>query len=389
MKKSEKLRALGAIDEKYIEEAEKEIRFGANKNLWIRVGAIAACFVFILGAAIVPFLTGGAEEIGREIKNEADCSKTWEDIGTMEQDSGMPWVWNKEEGIFERSVIQVAKYDNVPEIAPSNQGVDTVIVGGSPAAKRMIWYPIFMDDYQNYSWADRSVRAEHLGAQIGTVPLTLIDVADGKGITDEALIHEIEGIHHYYAIAVRPEQQYLENSNLTGNMIFYRRDVQFDTFAEMIDAYALDEQMYVGSGFVKATKTEDGWVETVTYHSANIRFVNNILATEGVSVEIPDIPDDCESVGFDCHFRIAGGDFGMQIFENGYLLTNIGGTLHAFDIGTERAAYLIRAARAIPDNIGTDIRIYDDGMRGSDDIREEQTLPYDPGERDKGNSIPE
>ena len=268
MKKSEKLRVLGAIDEKYIEEAEKEIRFGANKNLWIRVGAIAACFVFILGAAIVPFLTGGAEEIGREIKNEADCSKTWEDIGTMEQDSGMPWVWNKEEGIFERLVIQVAKYDNVPEIAPSNQGVDTVIVGGSPAAKRMIWYPIFMDDYQNYFWADRSVRAEYLGAQIGTVPLTLIDVADGKGITDEALIHEIEGIHHYYAIAVRPEQQYLENSNLTGSMIFYRRDVQFDTFADMIDAYALDEQMYVGTGFVKATKTEDGWVAILPCSSA-------------------------------------------------------------------------------------------------------------------------
>ena len=143
MKKNEKLRALGAIDEKYIEEAEEDLRFGTNKNFWIRVGALAACFVFLVSAAFVPFLTGGAEEIGREIKNEADCSKTWEDIGTMEQDSGMPWVWNKEEGIFERSIVEIEKYDSISEDGSHNQGVDTVIVGGSPAAKRMIWYPIY------------------------------------------------------------------------------------------------------------------------------------------------------------------------------------------------------------------------------------------------------
>ncbi len=358
MKKNEKLRILSGLDETYIDEANEPLRFGTGHNLWIKALSVAASLVLICGLVAVPFL-----------KNDRNDDLTKQDFEETVQSASF-WSWNKEEGVFEKSFSLKSEFYHMQEDSDSHNTPST-IPNFSDLERR--WKPVLTGEYEDYSWLGDSVRAENVSDLLGDMTLEL--KLNGETAVCDAEIYVIKGIDPYYAVVLSPdrESEYFKNSNLTLYMLCYRREVKFETFTDLIEAYDLREQMYIGTVLGRMTKTEDGWEKTEEYYPQNVRFVNNLLASEGVSCEIPNIPDDCLSIGFDCKFHVAGGDFGMQIFENGYLMTNIGGTLHVFDIGEERAAFLIRSGRALPDNIGADIRVYEDGTKGIEDIKERET----------------
>lgn len=382
MKSTEKLRLMQNLDEKYIEEADKTIRFTARKKLWMRGLSIAACAVLVCGIAAMPFLSRSkfsSEEILKETNREDSAS----------------WITSdgKEICIYENGEFDYVPFSFLAKQAMEDNEMlvlpepgDVYIDNDVYALNALYYRPILTHD-SAYSYVYRKVQLDHIDRKIGETTVKIGWNEEKKeNIVCSAQMYAIRGIDPQYAIAVKPDasDRYVQYGDLNGYLLWYRGDVSFSDFSELVEAYNLKNQFYVGPAFLEGLMTGTGIVQNIIYPNEQNRiFGEKLLAINGTTVENTVIDTNAAYIDIECGFLVTGGSFGMKIYEDGYLVTNIGGTLHTFDIGKETAAELISFGRSIPDPYR--------GVNYSADKKGEEsqtTLPYNPTQT-SGAYIPE
>lgn len=346
MKKNEKLRILDRIDEKYLDEASEDIRFRPLRNAWLRGLSVAACALLVCGIISVPFLDG----IMMREDSFWYTNESLTETGSSKADQEMSWIWNEEDGRFDHvSYSSIADHFNRDEMAVAPE----TSIGYDTAYRVYRFFPMLTEgDYRSYAYFYLKINLKDIDRKTGETTVTLGVDKDGKSVVCHAEVYAIRGIDPNYAIAVKADaaNPYVQSSNADGYMLYYRKDVSFESFAELVEAYDLKHQMYVGPAFVECVMTGTGVVQNIIYPSEeNLIFCEKLLAVDGKACEGTMLAEDSVRIGVDCGFLVAGGQFGIQIYTDGYLVTNIGGTLHTFDIGKETAEALITFARTIPD----------------------------------------
>lgn len=381
MKNSEKLRIFNEIDEKYLDEANEKISFKPKKSVWMKGLSVAACAVLVCGIMAIPFLNGMVDN---------DWVREEEKGSNISADQAMSWVWNEEKGSFDYvafSLLSNMMEEDDSKIEPGTTIREDVDVW--PAYDVLYHFAPKMteNDYLPYTYFYRKVNLKYIDHKMGETQIMMGINKNEEKVVCDAEVYAIRGIDPYYAVAVKADaaDSYVQKSNARGYLLYYREDVSFESFAELVRAYALKEQMYVGPAFLEGLMTGTGIVENIIYPSEENRlFCEKLLAVDGVLCNDSDITKTAKRIGVECGFLVTGGEFGIQIFEDGYLVTNIGGTLHTFHIGKETAMELIAFAKTIPETY-CGVNFYDGD---TDDWDGETTLPYDPSQS-SGGYIPE
>jgi hypothetical protein len=245
----------------------------------------------------------------------------------------------------------------------------------------LYYRPILTHD-DDYSYVYRKVQLDHIDRKIGETTVRIgYNEETKENIVCSAEMYAIRGIDPQYAIAVKPDaaDSYVRYGKLNGYLLWYRADVSFADFAALIEAYDLKNQFYVGPAFTEGLMTGTGIVENIIYPNEENRiFCEKLLAVNGNAVEHTFVKTDAAHLDIQCGFLVAGGEFGMKIYADGYLVTNIGGTLHTFDIGATTAAELIAYAKTIP-NAYKGVDYYENGVNTNDGNSDgAMTLPYNP-----------
>ena len=181
-----------------------------------------------------------------------------------------------------------------------------------------------------FSTGAKAIDVQKLGASMGRVDLQGYDIYTDTTYTAEGEVFAIDGISTEFALALR----------FDGDEKYYvYRNVWFtpDTLGDLIDALSLGEHLtsqtvyydYVNERGEHAKVEFEGLsIDTVWQMLLSDRSVQNVyyqnlsyFAKMSISVSVP-------IVGIE--------NVGIWVTEDGYLVTNIGGTGKAFDIGVER-----------------------------------------------------
>ncbi len=329
---------MSEIDEKYIEEAESAC-FRPQMSIWKRVGSFAACAALV--AAICTFPIWGQfdnPEIGSEIN--------------LENLEGNEVVWDAKTGVFILKNHNYNLYDtgadasgtNIAEVTTTTESCTegATVIGNANTdstedkkATPDVLYPYIMGEYAGYSIAQGRVMEDKVGEKLGKVTM-----AGADGATTGAELYAIMGVDIKCAVAVKYPKY-------ASYCIFYNPDVTFASFAEFKAAYSLDTELYMGVVMVEHI-VADNYDRLVELKGIS-PLKEKLLALDGVSCTYEEFVAQCnmkKSIGFDVAqgavWRYACG--GLQIFADGYLVTNLSGGLLIFDIGKDAAKALIADA---------------------------------------------
>lgn len=342
MKKNQKiLEMMNDLDEKYIEESEKA-SFLPQKNIWKRVSSIAASVALV--AAICTFPLWGQfdnPEIGPAVN--------------LEDLEGKEFIWDAKTGVFALKNNDYAVSSVIEETATAvghltenteatlewKDTTELVIEGNGDIREEIkatpnVLYPYITGDYADYSIAKGQVMADKVGEKLGDVTM-----AGAEGDTLEAELYAITGVDTKCAVAVKYPKY-------ASYCIFYNPDVTFASFAEFKVSYSLDTELYMGAIMVEHIVADN------SDHLVELKDIaplkEKLLALDGTACTYEEFASRCDmknSIGFD----VAQGAIwryareGLQIFEDGYLVTNLGGGFHVFDIGKDAAKEIIADAK--------------------------------------------
>lgn len=347
MKKNPKLlEMMNNIDEKYIEEAEKA-KFLPQKNIWKRVGSIAASLALVAAIGTFPFWGNlNQPEIGPEIPNGTtnETTNKTEDFVYLYAD----YVWDSKQGIFKSYTESATTGNSTNESRNPSLTVETTTT--VPPNKE---YPHLTGLYEDYIRARMGINKAYVGEFLSD-----ITIQDEDGNTSPAQMYRLKSIDPKYAVCI----QYSENTERYST--YYNPNVTFETFSDFKNAYSLEEHLYIGDGLIVnynyQTKTETltqpngSYLNTVRYR---------ILQADGKSCTYDEFLQNLENyerVGMQaCHGEMRCFDSGLQVFADGYLMTNLGGTVQIFDIGKESAESIISAAKILEKEVGC-FYFYDD-----------------------------
>lgn len=376
MKYTEKLRLMQNLDEKYVEEADEKIRFTSGRQVWTRGLAIAACAILVCGIAMMPFWNGMSSEESDRYNTEIYDNSSWitsDGHVICVYDNGefdyVPFAFLAEKAMVDDNMMVM------PEMGDVNMDNDVYLLNA-------FYYRPTLTYDRAYTYVYRKIKLDHIERKIGETKIKIgVNEETKEEIVCSAEMYAIRGIDSHYAIAVKPDaaDPYVRSANLNGYLLWYRADVSFADFAALIEAYDLKNQFYVGPAFTEGLMTGTGIVENIIYPNEENRiFCEKLLAVNGNAVEHTFVKTDAAHLDIKCGFLVAGGEFGMKIYADGYLVTNIGGTLHTFDIGATTAAELIAYAKTIP-SAYKGVDYYENGVNTNDGNSDgAMTLPYNP-----------
>lgn len=366
MKKNDKLlKMMNDLDEAYIEEAEKT-RFLTKTAGWKRVSSIAASLALV--AAICTFPIWGQfdnPEIGHEVNLENLESKEI--------------VWDAKAGVFtlknyDYKLLSFGGYgtDSTTE-ATTTTSAELIIEGREDVSVDLkatpnVLYPYITGDYASYTMARGRVMEDKVGEKLGKVTMA---GADGKTLSAE--LYAIAGVDTRCAVAVKYPKY-------ASYCIFYNSRVTFASFAEFKAAYSLDTELYMGCVMVEHTVADNR--DCLVEMKGIAPLKEKLLALDGASCTYAEFAARCDmkkSIGFDVAqgavWNYAFG--GLQIFSDGYLVTNLGGGLYIFDIGKDAAREMIADAKA---NQYVGVNFYDEAR---------DVLIDDTGDDDHTGALPE
>ena len=333
MKKNENiLRMMSGLDEKYIEEAEK-MNFRPQKAVWKRVSAIAASVALVAAICAFPIWGNfGSHEIDPAIETH--------DLSEKEI------VWDAQAGVFilkyraddsgaETEIAVESATETVTGNAVAGVGIGTTGAETSPLTPNVL-YPYMTGEYAAYNITKGRVTADKIGEKLGDVTMK---GADGETLSAEA--YTIVGIDARCAVAVQyPDYAYY--------CIFRNANVEFSSFAEFKAAYSLNTELYMGIVMVEHTVADNS--DKLVEFSSIAPLKAMILALDGESCTYQEFAKNCDmkmSIGVEVSqstfWKYASG---LQIFEDGYLVTNVSGGLLIFDIGEDAARKIIADAKA-------------------------------------------
>ena len=332
MKKNENiLKMMSGLDEKYIEEAEK-MSVRSQKAVWKRVSAIAASLALVAAICVFPIWGNfGSHEIGPAIDTQ--------DLAEKEI------VWDAEAGIF---ILKYQpddsdlNYENTTETVAVNMFEPITGVGiGTPNVELRltpnVLYPYMTGAYQNYDITKGTVAADKIGEKLGNITM---NGTDGDSL--DAEVYAIAGVEARCAVAV----QY---PNHASYYIFRNPDVIFSSFAEFTAAYSLNTELYMGVVMVEHTVADNS--DRLVEFGSIAPLKAMILALDGESCTYEEFAKNCDmkkSIGLEATHGVFWGfvSGGLQIFEDGYLVTNLDGGLRIFKIGKSDAKAIIADAKA-------------------------------------------
>ena len=390
MKPIEKLRLMQNLDDKYIEEAETVSRFSSRKTVWIKGVSIAASLLLVCGIALIPFfdaMNTNSEEFEKGDRY-TENSTSW-----ITSDGQVFCVY--ENGSFDyvpfSFLAEKTMEDSGIAVMPEIPELEDITIENDVYYLNALYYRPILTYDNDYSYVYRKVQLKHIDRKIGETTVKIgYNEKTKEPIVCSAQMYAIRGIDPQYAIAVKPDaaDPYVRYGKLNGYLLWYRCDVSFRDFSELVEAYDLKDQFYVGPAFVEGLMTGTGVVENIIYpNDENRIFCEKLLAVNGKAVEHTVVNTDTAHIDIECGFLVTNGAFGMKIYEDGYLVTNIGGTLHTFDIGESTAAELIADGKSIPDPF-SGVDYFENGTRTDDNGDDGlMTLPYDPTQT--GDTIPE
>lgn len=332
MKKNPKLlEMMNHIDEVYIEEAETA-RFLPQKNIWKRVGGIAASLALVAAIGTFPFWGNWNQpEIGAEIPGGTTNETTNEtgDFVYLYAD----YVWDAEKGVFKLSTEGKGDNAEIQKEPEYNLTTEATTTTGDSDGKHTpdVLYPYIMGEFSSYELTKKAVAPNYVGESLGALTMCGKD-----GGTLEAELFAIVGVDTKCAVAVKyPQYDY---------RVFRNPDVAIDTFADFKTTYSLDTELYMGYIMVEYIyATQEQKLADFSNDLSSLK--NLIFALDGKACTKEEFTDACDmtkSIGV----KVAhGSQFvrsgGLQVFADGYLVTNLDGTLRIFDIGEDSAKEII------------------------------------------------
>ena len=333
MKKNENiLRMMSGLDEKYIEEAEKMSVY-PQKAIWKRVSAIAASVALVAAICAFPIWGNfGSHEIGSAIGTQ--------DLAEKEI------VWDAQAGVF---VLKYRADDSGAETGFAAEGATETVTGnaitgvgiGIPSeeikATPNILYPYMTGEYEEYDITKGKVTADKIGEKLGDV---IMMGDDGETLKAEA--YAIEVVDTKCAVAVKYPKY-------ASYCIFRNANVMFSSFAEFKAAYSLETELYMGVVMVEHIVADNS--DRLVEFSSIAPLKAMILALDGESCTYEEFAKNCDmkkSIGLEATQGAFWGfvSGGLQIFEDGYLVTNLDGGLRIFKIGKSDAKAIIADAKA-------------------------------------------
>lgn len=314
---------MNALDENLIEEAEN-VRFSSRVNK--RIVAIAASIALVIGICSIPFLPFPSEIPPQETVQDAIYH--WDAKSGKFYIPGTVATTSGSSGIGSTNENQYAAYE---------QDVTTF----------QDTYTVYADDrtyllgaYEGYV-RNGSIHQTHVGERIGSVL-----VANGDGKTSNAEVYSVKDVNSDYIVCVKTR------NNQSLYALFYDPDMHaadFDTFKQ---AYALQEHLYVGNNVIVSYDLIQKAETLEQLHSVTDTVKNLMLQAQGTAISYEEFLNRCsryDGIGIEAtHGRLyAQTSQGIRVFAEGYLMTNLGGPLSFFDIGTETAKAIIEAAERV------------------------------------------
>ena len=353
------LRALNEIDARYIEEAECKENFGNKKRKWTKILSAAACAVLVCGLTAIPIV--------KTIRQHND-------IGTQPGDKITMLHWNALEGKFEYVPIDEIEnsdyYYNLDtevgnKIFENFSHTDPAIKPAQAVGYRPAKLCVNLEDY---FWNQGYVDEDYLDEYIRDVEVSFGTDQDGNDVIRTMKAYTIKGIDSVYVIAIKSDGEMPYGIQDGVALTFYNTSMEeesgFISISDMIDTLNLDEQLFIGALFSTGTLTETGIVTETNIKEEDRALLEMLLSLTGDAARHVDIAEDSESVGIQCGLRILGGSgFGIQIFEEGYLMTNLCGVLSVFQIDADAAREIIDCAKENPAEWGC-YQIYENGVSG-------------------------
>lgn len=322
MNKKQFLRSMGEIDDRFIEEAETA-RPG-RRGIALKWLSAAACLVMVCAVLLIPVMSGG---------------RTTGDI-----DIDVPLVWNAEKGIFEYAAMAVyeATGEEMTEIAVPEWDAMQVhekyktIEGGA---------------FAGYIASCREIGAESVGEKLEEVTVTGYDVYEDETHRVGAAVYAIRNADLACAVCVKYE-------NSDGYYVFFNAEAKFATLGEFSGGFGLEEYLVFRNSFSdsywKGGRIEEGLYKADYYRLSDLSMVYGRLFSDPNApciemenrdyIQIIEKSENSIGISVDC-LSTGQKSIGIQVYDNGYLITNIGASGKVFEIGAERAKAFIDYVR--------------------------------------------
>ena len=291
--------AIGNLDDDLI-EAAAECKRKKKPNLWLKWGSIAACFAFVVVAAVIviPMLQGG--DPGIEL---GDHQRPWKDVTISAGESVYVWPW---------------EYKTIDEK-----------------------YLLLNIEGKEFSGRQKEIGTSLIGKKIGTYKATGYDDYS-EGVHHENFdIYEIKGISSEELVAADMDGKYY---------VFISEEWDPPaTFGEVLDLYNLQSTMEL-----KRFSVEEQGKEDRHYNLSNDEYIWELLSSCR-SAEYADPKDwvahDRDYISFTITSEALGVyKHAMYITEDGYFWTNAFNGAYLYRIGTDAAKAIIDYAvdNAVP-----------------------------------------
>ena len=309
---------MGEIDTRFIEEAEakRPVRRGAALK-WL---SAAACLVMVCAVLLIPIMSGS------------------QIVGDIDIDA--PLVWNVEKGIFEYAA-------SGNEI--KNEGTHEITMIPEWDSMRICekYKTIEGGAFAGYSAACRGIDADAVGEKLAEITMMGYDVYKGETHRTGAAVYAVRNADTACAVCVKYE-------NDDGYYVFFNTEAKFTTLGEFATGFGLEEYLVFRNSFSdscwKNGRIEEGLYKTDYYRLSDLSVIYGMLFSDLDApyiemenrdyIQIMDKSENSIGIAVDC-LSTGQENVGIQIYDNGYLVTNIGASGKIFEIGTERAKAFI------------------------------------------------
>ena len=296
-------KSMNHIDDDLILEAAREEKRTSKKTVFLRWGALAACFCVLIMAAIMVLPNLQQGNTPTQSKNPL-----YQTIQT--ENSAIEWPW---------------EYKTVDEK-----------------------YLSLFYDGKEYDGRGKEIRGELLGEALGTGEAKGQDIYDEKLYTENFTVYRIKGVSEDYLIAAEMDGQFYVFDAHEKNA--------FATLGEMADTFAMEQNMQLNDFSVQG-KNQKTKYYSLADDSAVWEILNGCRSAKAVD------GDSWRTEAGYISFTVTSEALGvyknvMYITEDGYLWTNAFDYANVFEIGKDAANQIIddvkrnsEKTEAIPYNI--------------------------------------
>lgn len=306
---------MGKIDDKFILESEEK-RSAGKRSAVYRWIAAAACFVMMAAVLTIPFLS--------------------HETRILDIDIDAPFMWNAEKGLFEYAA------------ATESENNEIVVITKWDAMRICEKYKIFESGvFAGYNASCKEIGAAYVGEKLDDAVMRGYDVYEDKTYRIDASVYAIREVSSDCAVCVRYEGE-------DGYYVFFNSEAKFATLGEFQTGFGLEYYLVFRNSFSeiywREDRAENGIYKINYYHLFDLSPIYGLIFSgpEVLSIEVKnqdyieimESSKNSVSIAVDC-LSTGQENVGIQIYDSGYLVTNIGATLKVFEIGNARAAAMI------------------------------------------------